>query len=853
MSTSTRRLAAIMFTDIAGYTAMMQTDEPRALAIRQRHREVFERQHAAYRGQIVQYYGDGTLSVFDSAVDAVACAVAMQREFRQEPVVPLRIGLHTGDILISETEVIGDGVNLASRVESMAVPGAVLISESVYDQIKNQPDFSGKSLGLFTFKNVTKPIEVFALMSDGLQVPHPKELTGKFLKRTSSDGDWWQRLPVWAKYVGGMLLFLVLAPFIYAPLLSLFDADASPRTIEFVDANGQTVTREVLPADARKSLYLGTFEAPSTDTTLNWSSLGMPHALEFEFDQDPYLYTYFEEEKKLTSLRQQLQAAVSNHCQFLIRGSVSRTDEALQAVVSLHAVPSGQLVKTFTQQAASLLPLADSISIHVKQSVGLPAKHLATFPDLPLSEMLTRSPAAYAAYASGLYATLNRDVRYFNLLQSATELDSTFAWAAFSLANILYFYQRSQEQAQSQLKLATQHIGRMPALYAVYVRQLTYKMDGQADKALELLQLMTQLEPDKESHWLQLIQELFLQEQYDHCLQAIAQYRKLRDEPAAQQMMEARCFLWLGQPENGLKVVESHLREQSQDPEAQLLKGQLLLAGNERSQAQQVFTQGSLRYADQPAFGYLAAHCEYLQAHDQQLMSAAQAEVYAGNYWVSNLTSFRFLVTVAQERLTMQVKGQVRFFIYQMSDSTFGAANSITVTFRYRPDGQVRLLILDQPGGQRLGAVPVSKPVSDLFAAFRADEIDRADSLIGPTMAAAPGDSIVSLMDRYLRFRQQPAYAQLGNRHAAYVGRYQLLGQAFVLMEKEGNLYFYQPNNSQGLDPFRLFAFDTDQFFILEDTRTSLSIRVKDGQGQALLFHAFGSDQVMEAPRLPEK
>ena len=128
---STRRLAAIMFTDIAGYTALMQTDEPKAIALRTRHREVFERQHERYRGQIVQYYGDGTLSVFDSAVDAVACAVAMQREFQQEPVVPLRIGLHTGDILISDTEVIGDGVNLASRVESMAVRGAVLVAESV--------------------------------------------------------------------------------------------------------------------------------------------------------------------------------------------------------------------------------------------------------------------------------------------------------------------------------------------------------------------------------------------------------------------------------------------------------------------------------------------------------------------------------------------------------------------------------------------------------------------------------------------------------------------------------------------------------------------------------------------------
>ena len=122
MSKTTRRLAAIMFTDIVGYTAIMQEDETRAVTLRNRHREVFELNHQKFQGKLLQYYGDGTLSIFESAIDAANCAVAIQQELQQDPIVPLRIGIHTGDIIYSEEEAIGNGVNIASRIESLAAP-----------------------------------------------------------------------------------------------------------------------------------------------------------------------------------------------------------------------------------------------------------------------------------------------------------------------------------------------------------------------------------------------------------------------------------------------------------------------------------------------------------------------------------------------------------------------------------------------------------------------------------------------------------------------------------------------------------------------------------------------------------
>lgn len=176
---ATRQLAAIMFTDIEGYTALMEKNEQAAMERRNRHREVFQKSMAEHSGKIIQYYGDGTLSIFTSAIHAVEAAIAMQKVFCEPPQVPLRIGIHIGDIAIDDNGVYGDGVNLASRVESLAVAGSVFISDKVVDEIKNQSHFSIMSMGLFDLKNVSRAVEVFAIANEGLTVPHRADLKGK--------------------------------------------------------------------------------------------------------------------------------------------------------------------------------------------------------------------------------------------------------------------------------------------------------------------------------------------------------------------------------------------------------------------------------------------------------------------------------------------------------------------------------------------------------------------------------------------------------------------------------------------------------------------------------------------------
>lgn len=177
-----RQLAAIMFADIIGFTALMQKDEALALGLRQKLKSKLEKELLKHGGKIVKFSGDGALCSFDSALESILVAIAVQLKMLQEPIVPLRIGIHQADVVFEDGDVHGDGVNIASRLESLAYPGSIFISSKVYDDIKNQKDIQTVSLGKYILKNVTEPIEIFCISNPGLEVPVGKKIEGKGIK-----------------------------------------------------------------------------------------------------------------------------------------------------------------------------------------------------------------------------------------------------------------------------------------------------------------------------------------------------------------------------------------------------------------------------------------------------------------------------------------------------------------------------------------------------------------------------------------------------------------------------------------------------------------------------------------------
>src|SRR6059058_6459533 len=167
-----------MFTDMVGYTALLQADERVGFDKREWYMNALETHHDACEGTIVQRLGDGSMSMFPSSLAAVQAAVAMQRELSAEGVW-VRIGVHVGEVIVEPERLTGEAVNIAARIESFAVAGGVMLSDSAYDQIKNRSDVGVVRPGRFRLKNVGRPFELYALSADGLVVPNADALEGK--------------------------------------------------------------------------------------------------------------------------------------------------------------------------------------------------------------------------------------------------------------------------------------------------------------------------------------------------------------------------------------------------------------------------------------------------------------------------------------------------------------------------------------------------------------------------------------------------------------------------------------------------------------------------------------------------
>jgi adenylate cyclase len=163
-----RRLAAIFAGDIAGYSRLMGADEEGTLSQIKAHRkELVDPKVTEHRGRVVKTTGDGMLVEFVSVVDAVRCAVDIQRGMAERNAdvpagkrIEFRVGINVGDIISDDNDIYGDGVNVAARLEALAEPGGIMVSRNVYDQVRDKLSFGFEDMGEQTVKNIARPIGV---------------------------------------------------------------------------------------------------------------------------------------------------------------------------------------------------------------------------------------------------------------------------------------------------------------------------------------------------------------------------------------------------------------------------------------------------------------------------------------------------------------------------------------------------------------------------------------------------------------------------------------------------------------------------------------------------------------------
>ena len=188
-----RKLAAVLSADAVGYSRLMERDESGTLAILKAHLQLMDSLVEKHRGRVVAVHGDNLLAEFDSVVDAVQSAVEIQNELKarnedlpEESRMPFRIGINLGDVIEEEGNIYGDGVNVATRLESLAEGGGICISRSVHDHVKNKLGVGYQSLGSHSVKNIADPVRVYRVL------PEP-DAFGKTV------GKVWYRLKQWQK------------------------------------------------------------------------------------------------------------------------------------------------------------------------------------------------------------------------------------------------------------------------------------------------------------------------------------------------------------------------------------------------------------------------------------------------------------------------------------------------------------------------------------------------------------------------------------------------------------------------------------------------------------------------------
>ncbi len=425
-----RRLAAILFTDIVGYTSMMQKDEFHALTIVRRHNSVVQENSKKHGGEVVNFYGDGCLAIFPSACEAVQSAVDIQKELRNEPVVQVRIGLHIGEVFFEDGKVIGDGVNVASRVQSLGQENTILVSGEIMDKIKNRSEFKTVSLGSFEFKNVDRPMEIFALDCESLHVPKRETLEGKLKPGSSKDIQ-----KVKSKTIPAIIALLAFV------LISAFAYNQFFRENEYTGLD--------------KSIAVLPFENTGLDSNYEYLSDGIPRDIINKLSKISAIQTvtgwasvriYKKTLKGIKEIAGEL--GVSS----ILTGTIQKHADNLHIIAELIDVKTGKRIwgDDFNSKMGELFIIQSEVAQKISDALK---SHLTADEKISINKNYTENIDAYKYYTKGRFLMDKRNRENFDSAEAnfnkALSIDPNYALAYAGLADCYTINQKGLSQVEA--------------------------------------------------------------------------------------------------------------------------------------------------------------------------------------------------------------------------------------------------------------------------------------------------------------------------------------------------------------------------------------------------------------------
>ena len=400
---STRQLAAIMFTDIVGYTALMGKDEQKAFELLDKNRQIQKPIIEKYNGRWIKELGDGVLAQFNSAYDAVQCAIEIQKTARLKLERQLRIGIHLGDITSENNDVFGDGVNVASRIQGIADPGGIYISASIENAIRNRSDIKIQYLGEAELKNVDYPVKVFAVQGEGFPVSTFKPKSRQTKKK---------------KFLLSLAIVTILGIAVWFIIIK------NPKT-----AVGSIQSLAVLPivnltgSEEQKYIVEGVHDALITE---------LSHINSLRVISRTSANGYANSKKSLTEIARELNVDA------IVESTILRADDSIRLNVQLiRPFPKEDHVwaEVFDHSLGQILPMISNVTQAIAKRIRIA---LSPEEETLIAGKKEVDPEIYKLYLKGKYHLQKHDPEDFQkgikFLNEAIEKDPTFALAYATLS-----------------------------------------------------------------------------------------------------------------------------------------------------------------------------------------------------------------------------------------------------------------------------------------------------------------------------------------------------------------------------------------------------------------------------------
>lgn len=553
------KLAAIVFTDIVGYTSRMEKDEEHTMDLLKKQRDILFPLVEKYNGRVIKEIGDGLLMMFSSAVTAVRFAMEAQNRLDDDELT-IRAGIHIGDVIFEDGDVFGSAVNIAARIEPLAPSGGICVSEDVHSQIRNKEDIKSVSIGRKNLKGVQGNMEIFRVIAD---YEESEERINVSIFRDIWNRKVVQVLLVYALF-GGLLTWVIselVSKYFLSPhlvdltrviliclipsviLISYFhgkkgvskwkrveligmplnliitigivllvfgnkDLGATTTSVKVENEEGEIIERVVPKSEYRKDLAIYNFTNSTNDTSLDYLQYALSILLEYDLNQDIYLLgrsatNYFSRIRQsgypeVVDLPLKLMREIAEyfHLKYFLTGSFNKINGEYKIHCKIYETKYTNLISDFSLSDTNVFELIDKLSVKVKHDLGVPQTHIEETTDMPVGEIFTDSDEALK------YFILSHEVNLMNnysqgikLLNKALETDPDFAFCYVKLT-VYNVNLGLLDKALESTEIAMKNLSRLTDRHQFLVKYLYYLLRQQPDKVMAVAKMWVELYPD---------------------------------------------------------------------------------------------------------------------------------------------------------------------------------------------------------------------------------------------------------------------------------------------------------------------------------------------------------------------